>query len=155
MLYLVFQLGKDRYAVDTAQIVEVLPLVNVKQIPQALPGAAGIFDYHGTLVPLIDLADLALGEPSRRWMSTRIILVNYHAESGQTRLLGVLAEQATDTLRRTEEDFADAGLSGADTPYLGPITTDAAGIVQRIEIQNLLSESLRNQLFLEPTASAQ
>ena len=77
MLFLVFQLGKDRYAIEAHQVIEVLPLVNVKQIPQAPAGVAGVFDYHGTSVPLIDLAELALGKPSRRWMSTRIILVKY------------------------------------------------------------------------------
>jgi chemotaxis-related protein WspB len=153
MLYLIFHLGQDRYAIETTQVVEVLPLVQVKQIPQALAGVAGLFDYHGTPIPLIDLAELALGKPSRRWMSTRIILVNYPAASGQTHLLGLLAEQSTETLRRTEEDFTDAGVQMGDTAYLGPVTRDAVGIVQRVEIQNLLSESVNNQLFLERIGS--
>src|SRR5438477_132510 len=77
MLFLVFQLGTDRYAIEAHQVIEVLHLVNLKHIPQAPSGVAGIFDYHGASVPLIDLAELAVGEPSRRWMSTRIIVVNY------------------------------------------------------------------------------
>jgi chemotaxis-related protein WspB len=153
MLYLVFYLGKDRYAIDTAQVVEVLPLVMVKQIPQSSPGVAGIFDYHGAVVPLIDLAELALGTPSLKWMSTRIILVNYHAPSGQTHLLGLLAEHATETLRRSEDDFVVSGVSVAGASYLGAITTDDAGIVQRIDIHGLLSESLHHQLFAERIGS--
>jgi CheW-like domain len=35
MLFLVFQLGTDRYAIEAAQVVEVLPLVNAKHIPRA------------------------------------------------------------------------------------------------------------------------
>ena len=66
MLFLVFQLGKDRYAIEAHQVIEVLHLVNVKQIPQAPAGVAGVFDYHGASVPLIDLAELALGKPSRQ-----------------------------------------------------------------------------------------
>jgi chemotaxis-related protein WspB len=147
MLFLVFYLGNDRYAIEVAQVVEVLPLVNVKQVPQALAGVAGVFDYHGSPVPLIDLAELALAKPSRRWMSTRIILVNYFMEPGQTHLLVLLAERATETLRRNEGDFTDAGVAVADNSYLGPVTIDEAGIVQRIEIRNLLSESVRDQLF--------
>jgi chemotaxis-related protein WspB len=154
MLFLVFKLGKDRYAIETSKVVEVLPLVNVKQIPQAQAGVVGIFDYHGTPVPLIDLTELALGKPSRKWMSTRIILVNYYAESGQTHLLGVLAEQATETLRRNEEDFTGAGVTAAGASFLGAVTTDSAGIVQRIEIGNLLSESVRGQLFRERAGAA-
>ena len=154
MLFLVFQLGKDRYAIDSRQVIEVLPLVNLKEIPRAPAGVAGVFDYHGTAVPLIDLAELALGKPSRKWMSTRIILVRYDGHPGETHPLGLVAEQATETLRRNEEDFTDAGLAVSDTPYLGNVTTDAGGLVQRIEVQNLLSEDLRNRLFRERIGSA-
>lgn len=153
MLFLVFQLGKDRYAIDAHQVIEILHLVNLKQIPRAPAGVAGVFDYHGASVPLIDLAELALGKPSRQWMSTRIILVKYRGEAGETHVLGLLAEQATETLRRNDEEFTDAGLAVTDTPYLGNVTTDAEGIVQRIEIQNLLSEDVRDQLFRERIGS--
>lgn len=155
MLFLVFQLGKDRYAIESRQVIEVLPLLNLKQILRAPAGVAGIFDYHGTAVPLIDLAELAFGKPSRKWMSTRIILVKYDRHPGETHPLGLVAEQATETLRRNKEDFTDAGLAVCDTPYLGNVTTDAGGLVQRIEVQNLLSEDLRNRLFSERIGSAQ
>jgi len=153
MLFLVFQLGKDRYAIEARQVIEILHLVNVKQIPLAPAGVAGVFDYHGASVPLIDLAEMVLGSHSRQWMSTRIILVKYGGEPGETHVLGLLAEHATETLRRNEEDFTDAGLAVTDTPYLGNVTTDVEGIVQRIEIQNLLSEGVRNQLFRERIGS--
>lgn len=153
MLFLVFQLGKDRYAIEAHQVIEVLHLVNLKQIPHAPPGVAGVFDYHGTSIPLIDLAELALGKTSRKWMSTRIILVRYGGELGETHALGLLAEQATETLRRNEEDFTNAGLAVTDTPYLGNVTTDTGGIVQRIEVHKLFTESVRSQLFPQAVGS--
>src|SRR5690349_7256726 len=125
MLFLVFQLGTDRYAIEASQVVEILPLVKPKQFPRAPVGVAGVFDYHGAPVPLIDLTELALGRASKKWMSTRIILVNYREKSGQTHLLGFLAEHATETMHRSEKDFKDAGVMVADTPYLGPVITEA------------------------------
>src|SRR5258705_7379594 len=98
MLFLVFELGKDRYAIEASRVVEVLHQVNLKQVPRAPGGVAGVLDYHGAPVPLIDLSELALGRPSRKWMSTRIILVEYRGTSGETHVLGLLAEQATETL---------------------------------------------------------
>jgi chemotaxis-related protein WspB len=147
MLFLIFQLGTDRYAIEATQVIEVLPLVNLKHIPRAPMGVAGIFDYHGTPVPLIDLAELAGGTPSRKWMSTRIILVNQQDKSGKVYPVGFLAERATETLRRSEEDFADSGIAAVDAPYLGPVLTDAAGIVQRIKLQEVLADNLGNHLF--------
>lgn len=162
MLFLLFQLGTDRYALETSRIVEVLPLVHWKTIPQAPPGVAGVFDYHGAPVPLLDLGELALGRPSRALMSTRIIVVKYVAaavesqaieEAGETPLLGLLAEQATLTLRRSEADFSDPGVAIDTVPYLGPVITDAQGIIQRVEVEHLLPANVRDLLFrhsLEP-----
>ena len=152
MLFLTFQLGLDRYAIEATQVVEVLPLVQAKHIPHAPLGVAGLFDYHGASVPLIDLTELTLGKPSRGWLSTRIILVNYRRPSGN-RLLGLLAEHVTETLRRPEKDFEDPGVAVAGALYLGPVLTDTSGIVQRIEIRDLLTESVCHNLFGEPVES--
>ena len=45
MLFLLFQLGQDRYALDTGRVAEVLPLVAITPIPQAPPELAGLFNY--------------------------------------------------------------------------------------------------------------
>ena len=132
MLFLIFQLGQDFYALDTAQVVEVVPMLRCKEIPQAPAGVAGILNYHGEPVPLIDLAALSLGKSSRPRMSTRIILVNYAEAGGEMHLLGLLAEQTTETIHREETDFVDAGVAADGTPYLGRVTkvnrgTDSVG----------------------------
>ena len=150
MLFVLFQLGQDRYALDTAEVVEVLPLVGYKAIPGAAAGVLGAFMYHGAPVPLIDLAELASGVRSRVLMSTRILLVNYSPSRGESHLLGLVAEQAMETIRREADDFVDAGVTADRAPYLGPVTADARGMIQRIEIDRLLSDDVRNQLFREP-----
>jgi chemotaxis-related protein WspB len=157
MLFLLFQIANDIYALDTRDIVEVLPLVNVKEIPQAPEGVAGLFDYHGAAVPLVDLRLLADGTPSRRMMSTRIVLLRYSgsegeqlvlryaADSGAEQLLGLIVEKARATLRRAEEDFAEPNVAGAS--FLGGVTRDGDNIVQRISVQHLLPGEVREQLF--------
>ena len=37
-----------------------------------------------------------------------------------------------------------------DAPYLGPITRDARGLIQRVEVNQLLSDSIRDVLFRQP-----
>jgi chemotaxis-related protein WspB len=155
MLFLVFQIGKDAYAIDVGQVAQVLPLVHYKQIPHAPTGLAGLFNYHGTIVPLIDLTELALGRRSEAKMSTRIILANYERESGERRFIGLLAEQVMETLRRERTDFADPGMSTTISPYLGPITTDNGRIIQQIEINRLLPVDLADHLFRELVGSNQ
>ena len=40
MLFLMFQLGQDRYVLDTGQVEAVLPLLATKQLPGAPAGVA-------------------------------------------------------------------------------------------------------------------
>jgi len=155
MLFLLFQLGNDRYALDTRQVAEVLPLVNVKQLPHAPKAVVGVFTYRGESVPLIDLSELALDRPARKRMSTRIVLVNYSGANGGTHLLGLLAEKATETLNREPADFKASGVSTDSAPYLGLVTTDEHGLVQWIEVEKLLSVPIMETLFKQTQVVAQ
>jgi chemotaxis-related protein WspB len=150
MLFLLFELGNDRYALDVRQIAEVLPLVGVKQIPKAPQAMIGLFNYRGAPVPVIDLSQLTLGRPAARRLSTRIVLVNYPDHTGHTHLLGLIAEKATLTVRHEAADFVASGVTNDGAPYLGPVATDARGLLQWIDVRTLLPPSFRDLLFKEP-----
>jgi chemotaxis-related protein WspB len=152
MLFLLFQLGKDRYALDASRVVEVVPLLELKQLPQAPRGVAGIFNYRGRPVPAIDLCAFTLGQPASERFSTRIIIVKYPDDCGTHHLLGLIAEHATEMLRRHANDFVDSGVKLSEAPYLGPILMDDQSPVQWIYEQRLLPEPVRNLLFSERTA---
>jgi chemotaxis-related protein WspB len=154
MLFLLFQMGDDRYALDVLQVAEVLPLVRVKVIPQAPAWVAGIIDYHGAPVPLIDLCQLALGCPARRRFGTRIILVNYRDHEGTPHLLGLLAERATEIMRRDPTDFVVSGVGNDPAPYLGSLAVDVRGMVQWITVDKLLPPSVSDHLFKHRVTSS-
>ena len=150
MLFLVFELSRDRYVLDVSQVAEVLPLVAIKQIPQAPPAVAGILNYRGMPVPVIDVSQLTLGRPAARRLSTRIVLVHYPDETGKTHLLGLIAEKATQTARHEHSAFVSSGVTNTGAPYLGPVVTDARGLVQWIDVRTLLPPSFRDLLFKKP-----
>ena len=142
MLFLLFQLGKDRYALEAARVVEVAPLLALKRLPQAPKGVAGIFNYRGRPVPAVDLSELTIGHPAGERLSTRIIVVNCPDESGHERLLGLVAEHATGMLRKDAKAFVDPGIQPGEAPYLGPVLMDNQGLIQWVHEQRLLSEPL-------------
>jgi chemotaxis-related protein WspB len=149
MLFLLFEMGNQRYAMDVRQIAVVLPLIAVRRIPEAPPAVAGLVNYRGAPVPVIDVSQLTLGRPSTRRLSTRLVLVNYPDESGRTHLLGLIAERATRTVRHAPSAFVASGVTAGGSSYLGPVTTDADGLLQWIDVRTLLPASLRDQLFKE------
>lgn len=154
MLLLVFHLDRDRYAIEAAQVVSVLPLVQIKTIPQAPAAVAGLFDYRGELVPVIDLCRLAVDRAARQLLSTRIIVVDYPDDDGRMRKLGLIAEQVLETLRRDAHEFEASGVDSPDAAYLGPVASDARGPIQLIGVRELLPESMRELLFRAVAAQA-
>lgn len=149
MLFLLFQLGNDRYALEASRVVEVVPLLDLKRLPQAPKGVAGVFNYRGRPVPAIDLSELTLGLTASERLSTRIIVVKHPDESGQERLLGLVAERATETLRAEPGSFVDSGVRLGAAPYLGPMLMDTKGPVQWLHEQRLLPETVRHLIFSE------
>ena len=149
MIFLLFTIGKDRYALEAGRVVEVLPRAELKKVPQTPAGIAGVLNYYGAPVPVVDLSAMALGIPAKESMSTRLLVVRY-----EEHLLGILAEMATETVRLTPEDFVDPGVSASPgAPYLGPVAhlPAPAGaprrIVQRVEVEKLLTPETRERLW--------
>ena len=151
MLFVLFQLGEDRYALDASRVVEVVPLLTLKELPQAPKGVAGIFNYRGQPVPAIDLSQLTLGRRAAERLSTRIIIINYTDSSGGKHLIGLVTERATEMLRRDPKDFLEPGIRVAAAPYLGPVLMDDKGAIQWIDENRLLSDSVRQLLFAPDT----
>ena len=131
MLFLLFRIGGDRFALGIDELIEILPLMALKRLRQAPPGVAGSFDYRGRFVPVVDPALIETGEPARELMSTRIVMTRYRGG-----LLGLIAEQATATFRCEPADFT-------------PFASGPDGLVQRIEVDALLSPAIRNYLSHE------
>lgn len=154
MVFILFHLGQNRYVLDATRVVEVLPLVDLQRIPGAPGGVAGIFNYHGQPVPAIDLSELTLGRPALEQLSTRLIVVNYPDETGKNHLLGLIAEHATQTIRRESRDLVEPGLKLGGAPYLGPVLTDGSGVIQLIREQHLLPRHIREIVLAENLQSA-
>ncbi len=154
MLFLLFQLGRDRYALQASRVVEVLPLLDLKQLPNAPKGVAGLFNYHGQPVPAVDLSALTLGHAAEPRYSTRVIVVNYPDDNGRLHPLGLIAERATEMIQRESGEFIEPGLKINGAPYLGPVLMDRQGAIQLVHEQRLLTDQTRDALFcetLEPT----
>ncbi|WP_214511352.1 chemotaxis protein CheW [Pseudomonas brassicacearum] len=150
-LFLVFCIGNERYALQAIDVVEVLPRLPLKPIARAPSWVAGVFAWRGTVVPVIDLCALTFGQSAQARTSTRLVLVRYQGDVQQTgQVLGLILEQATDTVRCDPADFKPYGLDNRQAPYLGPVREDAQGLLQWVRVNDLLDESVRALLFPAP-----
>lgn len=144
---LLFYLGDDRYALPARQVVEVVSLVELKKLARSPNYVAGLLNYRGIIIPVIDLCQLIAETSYHHYLSTRIIVVNYLASESTPYQLGLIAEQVTETLDIRETEFVDAGIQVDAAPYLGQIIIDKQGMIQYIQVESLLSESQRRYLL--------
>jgi chemotaxis-related protein WspB len=147
MLFVLFQLGADRYAISAASLAEIIPMVRVKALPLAPKGVAGMINYRGQPIPLLDLCELATGSHAASKLSTRILIAHFQGFDSSQRLLGLLAEKTTETIRLDENSFSASGVDLPEAPYLGPVARDASGLIQRVEVSKLIPAHIQNLLF--------
>lgn len=153
MHVLIFHLGHARVALPTALIIQVLPMLATTAIPAAPAFVAGLINYHGRAVPVLDLAALAGGVAARERLDTRILLVDYPSPEGPRHPLGLIAEGVTGTARILADSAQASGLSLPQAPYLGQVVSSSAGILQLLELSDLLPQSVRALLFQDPVAA--
>ncbi len=136
MLFLTFQLGADRYAMEAAQLIEVVAMVELQKIVGAPVGTAGEFDYRGASVLVLDLCQLSLGRASNLRLSTRILLLRHEPQPGVQQTLGLIAEHATELANKNLGDFASAGDA--------LVAPDPRGRLRLLQLEKLLTDELHD-----------
>ena len=146
-MLLLFMVEGDRYGMDVMDVVEVIPFIPLKRLPHTPNYVAGVFNYRGQAVPVIDVSMLISGKSAQSYFSTRIVIVNYPLPNGHRYLLGLITEHATETIKASKSDFISSGLRAKGNEYLGQLLMDEKGMVQCIEMNRLLPSELITSLY--------
>ena len=149
MQFLVFHLGKDRYGLHTRNLIRVLPLMALKHLPGAPAFVAGLMNFHGDPVPVVDVCALASGTPCVPHFDTRILLVDYCAdEAGH--MLGLVVERVAGVKHIDADAFFEPGVSNPNAPFLGEVAAEDRSIIQLVNLAHLLTPDARAILFPRP-----
>ena len=146
---LLFEAAGQRYALEAADIVEVIPAVHLRSLPGVPAYVAGVFRYRGVIVPVIDLSQLIGNTPAAARLSTRIILTRHVGANGQVHILGLRADKATDIMASDASAPMPSGVVAAEAPYLGGLSQQGGALVQFINVLQLLPTAVRDSLFVE------
>ncbi len=154
MLHLLLQIAGARHALDTSAVIEVLPLVCVQSLAPPVPGVAGVMDYRGVMVPVVDLGLRFSGTPTAPRLGTRLILVARPGSSDATRPgAALLVERVLGTAKLKPELLPSAEASGAGRR----LAKDALGFIQFLDLAACLARpddaTVRN-FIPEPCAPA-
>lgn len=146
MLFIQFKVNDNKYILDVEDIVEIVPYVKLKRIPKAPDYVAGLLNYRGGSVPVLDVCSLMSDMPCEAKLSSRIALVNFRDDSHSI-CIGLLIEHLTETVRYEESDFSDTGVTVEESAYLGKVVIDDNRIVQLVNISEIVPKEAHDILF--------
>lgn len=156
MLFMQFKISGSSYILEAKDIIEIVPYANLQRIPQAPAYLAGLLNYRGNTVPVVDICFLMSGKPCELKLSSRIAMVNYKADDeGQSVCIGLLIERLTETAIYSESDFSDSGVELEDSPYLGKVIIDGNRIIQRVSVREIIPAAAHDILFHAVPSGAQ
>lgn len=141
MFILTFQIGRERLALDTRLVHEVVPRVPLEPVSGGPAWLAGFFIYRGRVVPVVDLHQVTGAGECPQYLSSRIVLVRYPSQDSQ-RLLGLLAAQVADL-----RELPDAMLNGGGGQSArGRVLADGTGVLHLLELDRLLPPEAQAEL---------
>ena len=138
--------GGRRFALDCAEILEVLPVVAHRPAGTGPKWLLGLFNLRGTLVPLVDLGVIVDGTPTTMRLGARIVVMRLDAElfdatlpDGAANRVGLLASEIIGPFTRDfSQPGAHPGFAFVGAPHLGPTIADDDGLVQLLRCRRIL-----------------
>ncbi len=150
MLILVFGVGQEKYGLEAGKVIEVVPSVPLRGVPHAPAFVAGLLNYRGRILPVVDLLQMIEGRPCKEVLSTRVMVVDCAAAGAAPRLVGLRAEHVTETLRVEESDFVDSSVRVREAPYIGRVFRNRRGMILQICTDKLVAERSLDELLVAP-----
>ncbi len=147
MLLLLFEIGKERFALDVNQVIEIVPLVNLKTIPATPEYVAGLMNYRGEGTPVIDLNQLLGSVSFEDLLSTRVIIVKYPVPGKADKPLALIANNVTETLRTRLTKPPPSGVLMHKSFSEGEVDPETEDMIQWFDIKRIVPAKTISLLF--------
>ena len=144
MLMLIFHASKDKYCCSCDHVVQIIPKVTLKIVPHLSQKVAGMLNYAGKSIPVIDFSVLMGGDPCKNSMHTRIIILNNPNLKSSVDTLAILAEKVIETKELDVNQFIESGLKVEDASYLDGIFNKNGESIQQILVDKFFEYTEKN-----------
>lgn len=148
MAMLLFHVGEIRFAIGCSDIVQVLPNILLTEAPFRSPCFLGLLIRKGKQVPIVDFCQLVEQRPARRFLDSRIILLDFH-QGDEAKTIGILAEKVHQMIDLVSEDFSRQEYFLDQCPYINRAFMDKQGLIFKLDL-DVFSRFLSEEIFHEP-----
>lgn len=143
--YLIFTLNGENYALPVTDILEVLLVPEITQIPRMPDFMRGVFNLRGAVIPVLDLRRKFGMEETRQGISAAIIVIEIPAAGSEANTpmlrLGVFADAVNNVIRLDENDIDSPPKIGAriETSFIKGIGLSSDSFMIILDMQSILS----------------
>ena len=146
MQVLFVRVAGRRFALDSSEISEVLPVVEHRSAGTGPSWLLGLINVRGALLPLVDLSVIVASTSTELRLGSRIIVLQLESElldfAGANASGSKVGLLVPEVLGLGDRDFsqggAHTGFNFAGAPHLGPTIADNAGFVQLLRCRRIL-----------------
>ncbi|MBI4573671.1 MAG: purine-binding chemotaxis protein CheW [candidate division NC10 bacterium] len=123
---LLFSLGGGRYAVETAHVLEAVPLRELTPVPCTPPVILGVINHRGRILPVLDFRRLFESAGQGVTEGSRVVVVE---TGGMTS--GIYADAVAGTVRIAAHELAPppAGPAGGRQGFIRGVTGDMVAVL--------------------------
>lgn len=134
MSMLLFYVGDNRYAIDNRHVIQIVPRVLLKKIPNTPHFVAGSINFRGQFLPVIDFCQLIEQRNTQASLSSRIILLKESSSDNLPPLAGLLGEKVSEIIDLETDQFGKNEFYFLNLPYFDKSYSDDHGIILNVNI---------------------
>ncbi|HNQ96885.1 MAG: purine-binding chemotaxis protein CheW [Spirochaetales bacterium] len=145
--YLTFKLADEQYAINVANIKEVLGIPKITKVPRMPPFMTGIINLRGSVVPILDLKKkFALGE-TIIGKETGIIVIELAGKDGEGNdeqlVVGIFSDEVQKVITIEESEIEGPPQIGIaiDTAFIQGMGHVDGGFIIILNIDKILTDS--------------
>lgn len=145
--FLIFQLGDERYGVNTGCVREIIEYGAVTTIPLLPPALRGVINLRDAAVPVMDLGVRFHDQVTETSRRSCIVVLESRIE-GVTEVFGVVVDAVCEVLEIAADDIEPAPRFGASirTDFIQGMARQGAEFVILLDMDRVLGEDDRTLL---------
>ena len=155
--YLTFKIGEEVFAVDVAQVREVLEFKTITKVPRTPEFMRGVINLRGSVVPVVDMRLKFAMSKTESTLDTCIIVMEISLD-GEITVLGALADSVQEVIelepdqiepspsigKRIRTEFIK-GMGKQDTQFIIILDIDRVFTTEELSIVQEAGEKLSEE----------
>jgi purine-binding chemotaxis protein CheW len=140
--YLTFKLGEETFALDVAEVREILDFTTITKVPMTPPFMRGVINLRGSVVPVMDLRLMFNMSETEKTVNSCVIVIEMTMDCDNV-VIGVLADAVQEVIDLEPAQIEPAPRIGTkmNTEYLQGMGKYNGAFLMILNIDRIFSSS--------------